>query len=68
MILTEELKGMESRVAGVQALAAARALSSLSAPERAGYYPLWPQPGSVARRYAYVKNYHTAKRGLLHLI
>ena len=64
MILTEELKGMESRVAGVQALAAARAIIG---DERDGDRSTDPR-AEYCRKRRFVAYYHAAKRGLLHLI
>ena len=64
MNLTEELKGMESRVAGVQALAAARAIIG---EERDGNSSTNPR-AEYFRKRRFVAYYHTAKRGLLHLI
>ena len=67
MKLTEELKGMESRVAGVQALAAARAMTG----EERGEVPGVPAAAAGAeyrKKRRFVAYYHAAKRGLLHLI
>lgn len=64
MKLTEELKGMESRVAGVQALAAARATVG---DERDGNSGTNPR-AEYYRKRRFVAYYHAAKRGLLHLI
>ena len=68
MTLTEELKGMESRVAGVQALAAARALESHERGERYIKGLGLGAPDRYLSKHCFVARYHVAKRGLLHLI
>ena len=67
MKLTEELKGMESRVAGVQALAAAWAARATVGDERDGNSSTNPR-AEYYRKRRFVAYYHMAKRGLLHLI
>ena len=67
MKLTEELKGMESRVAGVQALAAARAYNVEEDPDNDRGRSV-PAAAEYFRKRRFVAYYHAAKRGLLHLI